>query len=177
MRWSRRLSRRLILCFQSDEEMYVQYKCRFTLKKLRPVFLLGMLVVISACSRTTLEDQFRGMESCNIKNIFLDPVTGKVSGNYFSERKLEPCRVDEAAFYCVEDSFYGLPVSKIAIPYRGPFSVHAFYLKGSLDDVQTALRAQFKGIKFNEEDGISPSLIADPDSQTDSIFYCDEYSE
>lgn len=138
--------------------------------------IIGLLVV-SACSQTTLEEQFKGIEACNIHDIFLDPVTNKPSGQYFSDRKLEPCRIDEAAFYCVNDSFYGLTVTQVAIPYRGPFSVHAIYLKESPAVAEAALRAQLKGLKLNQNDGHSPLLIADPKQQGSSVFYCDEYSE
>lgn len=141
----------------------------------------GVLIVLSAimggCAHTTLEQQFQGVEVCRINDVFLDPVTNKVSGNYFTERKLEPCRLDEAAFYCVKDTFYGLTVSQVAIPYRGPFSVHAVYLEESPAVVEVKLRAQFKEVEFNREEGTSPFLIANPDKKQGSVLYCDEYSE
>lgn len=139
--------------------------------------LIVMSAIVSGCAHTTLEQQFEGFEACRIKDVFLDPVTHKVSGSYFAERKLEPCRVDEAAFYCVKDTFYGLTVSQVAIPYRGPFSVHAVYLEESPAAVEVALRAQFKGVDFNREDGTSPFLIANPDNKKGSVLYCDEHSE
>ncbi|MEO4012853.1 hypothetical protein [Pseudomonas rossensis] len=144
---------------------------------LKRISLIIGLLVVSACSHTTLEEQFKGIEACNIHDIFLDPVTNKPSGQYFSDRKLEPCRIDEAAFYCVNDTFYGLTVTQVAIPYRGPFSVHAIYLKESPAVAEAALRAQFKDLKLNQNDGQSPLLIADPKQQGSSVFYCDEYSE
>ncbi|WP_367082088.1 hypothetical protein ABV589_14160 [Pseudomonas sp. HOU2] len=139
--------------------------------------LLIALLVLSACSQMTLEEQFTGIETCNIHNIFLDPVTNKPSGQYFIDKKLEPCRVDEAAFYCVNDKFYGLTVSQIAIPYKGPFSVHAIYLNESPVVVEAALRERFKDLKINQSEGNAPILIADPKQQGSSVFYCDEYSE
>lgn len=144
---------------------------------LKRISLIIGLLVVSACSHTTLEEQFKGIEACNIHDIFLDPVTNKPSGQYFSDRKLEPCRIDEAAFYCVNDTFYGLTVTQVAIPYRGPFSVHAIYLKESPAVAEAALRAQFKDLKLNQNDGQSPLLITDPKQQGSSVFYCDEYSE
>lgn len=141
----------------------------------------GVLIALSAtmggCAHTTLEQQFQGVEVCRIKNVFLDPVTNKVSGDYFAERKLEPCRTDEAAFYCVKDMFYGLTVNQVAIPYRGPFSVHAVYLEESPAVVEVALRAQFKGVNFNRDDGASPFVIANPDKKQGAVLYYDEYSE
>ncbi|MEX5571592.1 hypothetical protein Q1J52_01490 [Pseudomonas lijiangensis] len=140
-------------------------------------FFLAPLAVLDACASTSLEEQFNGIEACQIKNIFLDPVTKKASGQYFSERQLEPCRIDEVAFYCVNDTFYGLAVSEVAIPYHGPFSVHAIYLKDSPATVEARLRRQFPDIKLNQNDGVSPILIANPKQRGSSVFYCDEYSE
>ncbi|MBX8568701.1 hypothetical protein K5D36_03220 [Pseudomonas cichorii] len=146
-------------------------------QRIKVIFLFAILVALGACSRTTLEEQFSGLDVCMISNVFLDPVTKKPSGQYFIDRSLEPCRIDEAAFYCVNDSFYGLAVSEIAIPYRGPFSVHAIYFKESPAVVEAVLRAQFKDMKLNNNDGISPILIANPKQRGSSVFYCDEYSE
>ncbi len=152
-------------------------KSQSTLRRLKLTVSVLALIAISACSNTTLEEQFRGIEACQIKNIYLDPVTKKASGAYFTERKLEPCRVDEAAFYCVNDTFYGLAVNQIAIPYKGPFSVHAIYLKDSPAIVEATLKAKFTNIKLNQKDNMSPILIANPKQQGSSVFYCDEYSE
>lgn len=152
-------------------------KAIFALKRLKRLSFLAALFLLSACSHTTLEEQFKGIETCNIHNIFLDPVTNKPSGQYFVDKKIEPCRIDEAAFYCVSDTFYGLTVNQVVIPYRGPFSIHAIYLKESPVVVETVLRTKFKDLKLNQKDGKSPLLIADPKQQGSSVFYCDEYSE
>ena len=165
------------MCFLSKVNLMLNFKFCISTKKLRLVVWLTLFFTIGANAQTTLEDQFRGIESCNIKNIFLDPVSHKPSGEYFVERKLEPCRIDEIAFYCVNDTFYRLHVSKVAIPYIGPFSVHAVYLKEGPAIVEAALRAEFKDIKLNQEDGASPILIADPKQPGSSVFYCDGYSE
>ena len=77
-------------------------------------------------------------------------ISHRPSGKYFSERKLEPCRIDEAAYYCVTDTFYRLHVNQIATPYIGPFSVHAIYIKESPDIVESVLMDQFKKIKLNQ---------------------------
>lgn len=146
-------------------------------QRLKRLWFIAALFLLSACSQTTLEEQFKGIETCNIHNIFLDPVTNKPSGQYFIDKKIEPCRIDEAAYYCVSDTFYGLTVNQVAIPYRGPFSVHAIYLKESPAIVESVLRTQFKDLKLNQKDGKSPLLIADPKQQGSSVFYCDEYSE
>lgn len=177
MRRLRRLSRRHSLCFLSKVNLMLNFKLCISTKKLKLVAWSALFFTIGANAQTTLEDQFQGFESCNIKNTFLDPVSHKPSGDYFVERKLEPCRIDEVAFYCVNDTFYSLYVSKVAIPYVGPFSVHAVYLKEGPAIVEAALRAQFKDLKLNHEDGTSPMLIADPKQPEGSVFYCDEYSE
>lgn len=146
-------------------------------KKLELFILLAIFFTAFVHAQTTLEEQFRGIESCSITNIYLDPVSRKARGVYFSERKLEPCRVDEVAFYCVNDTFYGLHVSQVAIPYIGPFSVHAIYFEDSLNVIEKALRTQFKDIKLNQGGDLSPVLIADPKRHGSSVFYCDRDSE
>lgn len=148
-----------------------------SVKKINTGILLSLFYTVSVSAQTTLEEQFRGIESCTIKDIFLDPVSQKPSGEYFAERKLKPCVIGEVAFYCVTDTFYNLHVSQVAIPYIGPFSVHAIYLEESPALVEAALRVQFKGIKLNQGGGVSPLLIADPKKPGSSVFYCDEYSE
>jgi hypothetical protein len=146
-------------------------------QSLNTLLLMFGLLGLGACNAITLEKQFKGIESCQIHNIFFDPVTKKPSGEYFIQRNLEPCRLDEAAFYCVNDTFYGLSVSQIAIPYQGPFSVHALYLKESPAVVKKTLSEHFKGLTLNQDDERFPKLIADPQQQGSSVFYCDEYSE
>lgn len=149
----------------------------FSCKWLKGIFLLPVFIGLEACSHVTLEDQFEGINNCDIDNVFLDPVTNKASGRYFVERQLEPCRIDEAAFYCVNDTFYGLSVSEVAIPYHGPFSVHAIYFRESPMAVEAALRKRFGDIELNQNDGASPILIVNPKEQGSSVLYCDKYSE
>lgn len=155
----------------------MNFKFLISARKQKPAIWLAIFFSIGASAQTTLEEQFRGIESCSIKSIYLDPVSHKPSGEYFSERKLQPCRINEVAFYCINDTFYRLHVTQVAIPYIGPFSVHAIYLKESRDVVEPILRAKFKGMKLNHDGGSSPILIADPKQPGSSVFYCDEYSE
>ncbi|UXZ98119.1 hypothetical protein K3169_09715 [Pseudomonas phytophila] len=145
-------------------------------KTFKLLSIIFSLFVISSCARITLEEQFLGMQVCKVENVYLDTVTKKPSGKYFVERKLNPCRVDEAAFYCVDDTFYGLVVTQIAIPYRGPFNVHAIYLKDRPDVVKAVLSSRFKNLNATNT-GVSPVLIANPSDQGGSVFYCDVYSE
>lgn len=128
-----------------------------------------------ACARTTLEEQFQGIENCEIGNIFLDPVTNKPSGNYFVENKLQPCSIGEAASYCVNDTFYGLNVWQVSIPYRGPFSVHAIYFKEDVSTAADALKNKID-LKISSKKR-KPTLIADPKKHGSSVIYCDQYSE
>lgn len=144
---------------------------------MKTVIGLAVFVTMGASAQTTLEEQLRGIEDCSIRNVFLDPISHRPSGKYFSERKLEPCRIDEAAYYCVTDTFYRLHVNQIAIPYIGPFSAHAIYIKESPDIVESVLMDQFKKIKLNKNNDTSPTLIANPKQPGSSIFYCNEYSE
>ncbi|MEE5129846.1 hypothetical protein [Pseudomonas viridiflava] len=144
---------------------------------LKAVLLTLLLFTLSGCSHTTLEDQFNGIEVCGLKNIYLDQVTNTPTGAYFTERGLKPCRIDEVAFYCLSDTFYGLPVNEVAIPYLGPFSVHAIYFRASPATVKSVLQAKRVGIVLNNSDGRSPKLIENPKQKGQSVLYCDKYSE
>lgn len=130
---------------------------------------------VIGCTKVTLEEQFEGIINCKIENIFLDPVTENPSGTYFIERQLQPCHVDEAAFYCVDDTFHGLNVWQVAIPYRGPFSVHAIYFKENYSVAVNSLINELSLDMDNNE--TKPILIADPERQGRSIIYCEPYSE
>lgn len=165
------------MCFLSKGNFMLNFKLLIPAQKIKIVIGWAVLFTMEARAQTTLEEQFREIENCNIRNIFLDPISHRPSGKYFSERKLEPCRIDEAAYYCVSDTFYRLPVSQIAIPYVGPFSTHAIYIKESPDIVEAELLEQFKSIRFNQNNYTSPMLISDPKQPGSSILYCDEYSE
>lgn len=148
-----------------------------SVQKMKTVIWPTVFLIMGANAQTTLEEQLRGIENCSIKNIFLDPVNHRPSGEYFLERKLEPCHIGEAAYYCVNDTFYRLHVSQIAIPYIGPFNVHAIYIKEGPDVVESVLMNHFKSIEFNQNNNASPILIADPKQPGSSILYCDEHSE
>lgn len=147
------------------------------LNGLKLMCLSACALTLGGCSPMTLEEQFRGIEVCSVTNLFLDPVTDKASGQYFTDRKLQPCRIDEAAFYCVNDSFYGLTATQIAIPYRGPFSIHALYFKENPSTAEAVLRSRFESLKLNQHDAASPRLIENPKQQGSSVLYCDEDSE
>ncbi|MGC5702238.1 hypothetical protein J4P02_18750 [Pseudomonas sp. NFXW11] len=121
---------------------------------------------------TSLDQQFAGLATCSVEDVYLDPNDHQPRGAYFSERQLQPCELDEAARYCVEDSYQGLAVSAVMIPYRGPFSVHALYLKDSVEVVRARLGREFFG------DGRQrPLLIADRQHPEHSVLYCDPESQ
>lgn len=140
-----------------------------------PLKYLGLLLALGAsgnCLATSLDQQFAGLATCSIEQVFLDPSDQQVSGQYFVERQLQPCDLNEGARYCVKDQFHGLAVHAIGIPYRGPFSVHALYLDA---DVQTARQQLGQGF---DGDGIqAPLLVAAPKKTGGSVLYCDPDSQ
>ncbi|WP_421547979.1 hypothetical protein [Pseudomonas sp. QD4] len=140
-----------------------------------PLRYLSLLLVLGAsgnCLAMSLDQQFAGLASCSVEQVFLDPSNQQLSGQYFVERQLQPCDLDEGARFCVKDQFHGLAVHAIGIPYRGPFSVHALYLDA---DVQTARQQLGQGF---DGDGVqAPLLIADPKNPGGSVLYCDPDSQ
>ncbi|NBF10248.1 hypothetical protein [Pseudomonas sp. Fl4BN1] len=134
--------------------------------------LLMLLALGQPCLAMSLEQQFAGIAHCSMENIYLDASDHQPRGEYFSERQLQPCKLDEAARYCVDDQYHGLTVSAVMIPYRGPFSVHALYLKDSVDSVRQHLGGAFFG------DGRErPLLIEDRHNPGSSVLYCDPQSQ
>lgn len=133
---------------------------------------LVLLIMGRPCLAMSLEQQFAGLADCSMENVYLDASDHQPRGAYFSERQLQPCELDEAARYCVDDQYHGLTVRAVMIPYRGPFSVHALYLKDSVDSVRQHLGTAFFG------DGRErPLLTEDRHTPGSSVLYCDPQSQ
>lgn len=139
----------------------------------RSALCLGLLLGGAGnCQAMSLEEQFSGLATCSIENVYLDAVTLKPRGEYFTERNLEPCRMDEAAHYCLSERFHGLKVNSIVIPFRGPFSVHGLFLSASVETVRKTLGPDYDG------DGISkPILAKNPKNPEGAMLYCDPQSQ
>jgi hypothetical protein len=139
---------------------------------LKYLTLLGTLGTCGPSLATSLEQQFADLATCRVDQVYLNPVDQQPSGNYFVERQLLPCDVDEVARYCVNERFHGLTVLAVAIPYRGPFSVHALYFKDDVASVRKRLGPGFDG------DGLhQPRLMADRQNPSGSVLYCDPDSQ
>lgn len=133
---------------------------------------LVLLVMSRPGLAMSLEQQFAGLANCSIENLYLDASDHQPRGQYFIERHLQPCELDETARYCVDEHFHGLSVSAVMIPYRGPFSVHALYFKESVANVRQRLGPSFFG------DGRQrPLLIEDRHNSGSSVLYCDPQSQ
>ncbi|KAF0863116.1 hypothetical protein [Pseudomonas sp. LD120] len=141
-------------------------------QSISPVGALLLLALGNPCLAMTLDEQFANLATCGIENVYLDPNDHQPQGEYFVERQLQPCELDEAARYCIDDTYQGLAVRAVLIPYSGPFSVHALYLKDSVASVRRRLGRTFFG------DGRQrPLLSVDRQHPGGSVLYCDPQSQ
>ena len=115
-------------CYSGIRRFDVEYQPLISGKRVKKV-IGGLFFTVETNAQTTLEEQLRGVESYNIINTFLDPVSHRPSGNYLSEHKPEPRRIDEVAYRRVSDVFYRRHVSQIVIAYMGAFGIYAVYIK------------------------------------------------
>ena len=131
------------------------------------IYLLSFLVF--SVNATTLEEQYPNFFSCKT-DTYIDRISGAVHGDYFLERKLLPCKQDNSvAEFCVKDTFYGLPITKIIIPDSYP--VVAFYINLPLSKVKKTLKDK---LNFNVKEMNSytePTIISD--GKNKSILMCD----
>lgn len=129
-----------------------------------------------AYSINSLEDVFKSLKNCDFSKIRYDPYKKETTHSYFKISKLEPYKVEQSlAFYYVNDSLFGAPVSHIILPVTWTFASVTFDLP--ISDIRTKLSTVF-GKDFealNEsETGYKPILISSKDDPSKTVLYCDE---
>jgi hypothetical protein len=131
------------------------------------IYLLNLFVL--SVNATTLEEQYPNFFVCKT-DTYIDRITGAVHGKYFSERRLLPCKqADSVAEFCIKDTFYSLPVTKIVVP--DPFPVVAFYIDLPFNKVREILKNK---VNYTFKDGgsdIKPTITSD--GKNKSILMCD----
>lgn len=128
-------------------------------------------------AETTFERMLSGFEHCSFDRVYLDPETGAPAHPYLAERDLKPCEIiDEMAYFCVDENFHGLPVSKLMIP-ASTFDLHAIFIDLPLDEARKISRDHF-GSDFHEShnsrEGNTPELIENPNDRDKSILSCNQ---
>lgn len=113
-------------CYSGIRKFDVEYQPLISVKGWKKL-LVGYFYGRNECADDTGR-QLRGVESYNIINTFLDPVSHrpKCSVTTFSEHKPEPRRIDEGVR--VSDVFYRRHVSQIVIAYM-VVGIYAVYIK------------------------------------------------
>ncbi len=121
------------------------------------------------------EQMLAGFPGCEIRQVYLDPISKLPAHIYFSNRKLNPVEVNnEFAYFALDEKFYGISAHKILIP-ASTYDVHALYMKESTSEVRRKLSPYFPlGFYSTDEKdlGEKPVLIEDPDNKDWSILSC-----
>lgn len=143
-------------------------------------FWILMLLCSNKVLAVTFEEMLAGFEICQFKDVYVDIFTKKPVHPYFVERQLSPCEIkDDMAIFCINESYYGLPVYRLMIP-AGTFDVHAIYVDLPIDRARKSVRPKF-GTEYRSstksDDGERPVLLSDPADSKKSILMCKSRSE
>ncbi len=146
--------------------------------------IVSVLAFLTGCAQTkwstSLDSQFGGLKTCDMSEMYVDAYDMKTVGSYFTERSLEPCRLEELAYFCVHDNFHGMPVSQIAIPYKG-FSIYALYIDAAPEYVAERLGwpELARPVGIDEEGGgkALPQAVAAQNDASRTILFCEPYEE
>jgi len=137
------------------------------MKKYIPILWLCAL----NAGATSLDQQYSGFFKCET-DTYMDQLTGRAHGRYFEERKLKPCKInDEVASFCVNDSYQGLPISRIDIPNN--FSLVLFRIDKKIEYVRNYLRVKNKIKLGSEQNFTKPYIMKDPDNRNKTLIICD----
>lgn len=150
--------------------------------KSRAIVFLIISLVANVVLATTLEEQFEGMKTCDqmgsLKDMNFDQYHQQASSAmpYIIERKLQPCELDLLASYCINDTFYGLEVDKITIPYD--MSIYAIHFKQDVQTVKKELSQYMKIVDYDVQKHTlgNPTVFKDPKTGQ-AILMCDFSTE
>ena len=127
----------------------------------------------------SLEQAMQGFSTCELQGFYREGDPPQPVNAYFSERGLlMPCEVDEAAeiaYFCVKDTFHGLPVDRIEMPaYTAPFS-QGIYFSVPIEEARAVLRRTL-GSDFSRsaasDAGRVPELVEVPEDPQRSALLC-----
>ena len=155
-------------------------------------WLLPWLLLLSSCALPTqegstgmsssetpspFEEMLSGFERCDFRDVYLDLETGKPVHPYLLERGLEPCEIsDELAYFCIDEEFHGLPVSRLMVP-ASTFDLHGLFIDLPLAQARSISKARL-GSEFREDqdsaDGKAPELLPDPQDPNRSVLMCNQ---
>lgn len=119
-----------------------------------------------------------GIQDCEFEGWYMDAGTGTAAHGYFTNRDLAPCEVDsenDIAYFCVNESFHGIHVSKIEMQLSTAAMSRGLHLDLPVEDARRVLKSEL-GSKFKasarSRRGEAAELLADPSDPAKSMFLC-----
>ncbi len=132
-----------------------------------------------AAATTSLEQALQGFSNCRLHGFYRDGDPPEPVNPYFRERGLlSPCEVDdtaEIAYFCVKDSFHGLPVDRIEMPSSTAAFSQGLYFTVPVEQARAvllrALGSEFARSAASDE-GNAPELMEVPEDPQRSALLC-----
>lgn len=148
--------------------------------QLMAALLSAVLLFPNHTVAATFEEMLSGFDRCEFKDVYVDIFSKKPVHAYFTERNLEPTRIEkDMAFFHLRERFFELPVYKLMIP-AGTFDVHAIYIDLPIERARQIVKMKF-GTEFIRgklsDAGEQPMLVTDPAHPNKSILTCNPRSE
>ncbi|WP_269791244.1 hypothetical protein [Stenotrophomonas sp. Iso1] len=127
----------------------------------------------------SLEQALQGFSNCRLHGFYLEGDPPEPVSPYFRERGLlTPCEVDDAAeiaYFCVKDSFYGLPVDRIEIPSSTAAFSQGLHFTVPVEQARAVLLRTL-GSDFAQSaasnEGNAPELVEIPEDPQRSALLC-----
>lgn len=165
---------------------------RFSLPAARSLLLALMVAPLLGCpgaieqgqanaapASTSLEQALQGFSSCRLHGFYRDGDPPEPVNPYFSERGLlTPCEVDdtaEIAYFCVKDSFHGLPLDRIEMPSSTAAFSQGLHFTVPVEQARAVLLRTL-GSDFARsaasDEGNAPELMEIPEDPQRSALLC-----
>ncbi|WP_449467466.1 hypothetical protein [Stenotrophomonas humi] len=127
----------------------------------------------------SLEQALQGFSNCRLHDFYRDGDPPEPVNPYFRERSLLiPCEVDaaaEIAYFCVKDSFHGLPVDRIEMPSSTAAFSQGLHFTVPVEQARAVLLRTL-GSDFARsaasDEGNAPELVEIPEDPQRSALLC-----
>jgi len=134
--------------------------------------LILLLIATEATAETGLEKMFKGFETCNVKNVYIDH-KGNIIPEYLRNKK--PYKTKSSfAYFHVNDTMYGMPVVEVEIP-MSTWSAFAITFDVPISKARKILRKRFNSdfrSGKRSEAGEAPELVADRSNSKRTLWIC-----
>ncbi|MGH8055218.1 MAG: hypothetical protein ACREP4_15005 [Stenotrophomonas sp.] len=133
----------------------------------------------AAADHVSLEEALQGFSNCRLHGFYREGDPLEPVNPYFRQRGLLiPCEVDDAAeiaYFCVKDSFHGLPVDRIEMPSSTATFAQGLHFTVPLEQARAVLLRTL-GSDFARsaasDEGNAPELMEIPEDPQRSALLC-----